>query len=239
VRHANSLGSSVDGTVVANGATLQLENAGGGDVNIANEAVTISGAGMDGNRGALASWTGNNTWGGSVTMVDHSSMFVQSANLSVNGVVSGSGLNLAKIGGGQLTFGGSASNTYDGMTIVDTGTLVLGKTGGAKAIIGPVQMGNFNASQPNLRMAANEQFGAGVVMTFVNATGAYPRFDLQGTTQTLAGIQDTTTAGVIQNERLGGGGPLVRGPSRLTTTSGLSFTTAICATATLARGHGC
>jgi autotransporter-associated beta strand protein len=206
VRHANSLGSSVDGTVVASGATLQLENAGGGDVNIANEAVTISGAGVDGNRGALASWTGNNTWGGSVTMVDHSAMFVQSANLSVNGVVSGSGLSLAKIGGGQLTFGGSVSNTYDGVTTVDTGTLVLGKTGGAKAIIGPVQMGNFNTSQPNLRMAANEQFGAGVVMTFVNAPGNWTRFDLQGTAQTLAGLDGATGGGVVQNERLGGGG---------------------------------
>ena len=214
VRHANSLGSPVDGTVVASGATLQLENAGGGDVNIANEAVTISGAGMNGNRGALASWTGNNTWGGSVTMADHSAMFVQSANLSVNGVVSGSGLSLAKIGDGQLTFGGLVSNTYDGATIVDTGTLVLGKTGGAKAIIGPVQMGNFNGSQPNLRMAANEQFGAGVVMTFVNAPGNWTRFDLQGTAQTLAGLDGATGGGVVQNERLGGGGTF--GPATLT-----------------------
>ena len=205
-RNNAALGSSSAGTLVAAGATLQLENAGGGDVNIGSEALTISGTGVSGNRGALASWAGNNTVGGTVSLAADSSVLVNTGTLAVNGVVSGA-FGLRKTGGAELTLGGAASNTFTGMTIVDNGTLVLAKTGGAFAIVGNVQMGSGTAgNQPNLRMGANEQFGAGVVMTFLNPVGSYPRFDLQGTTQTLAGVNDATGAGVIQNERLGGGG---------------------------------
>ncbi len=204
-RNNSALGSSADGTVVASGGTLQLENLGGVDTVISNEALTISGTGMLGNRGALASWTGNNTWGGSVTMAANSSVFVNAGTLAINGVVGGTGFNLSKTGAGQLTLGGAASNTYTGTTIVDNGNLVLAKTGGAFAIVGNVQMGNGTANQPNLRMGGNEQFGPGVVMTFANPAGQFTRFDLLGTTQTLAGISNTTGTGVIQNGGIGVG----------------------------------
>ena len=123
-------------------------------------------------------------------------------------------LALSKLGGGSLTLAGSAANTFTGTTILDNGNLFLSKANGIPAISGNVQMGNGSAgNQPNLRMMANEQFGAGVVMTFVNPFGSFPRFDLQGTTQALAGVADATGAGVIQNERFGGGG--TTGPATL------------------------
>ncbi len=219
-RNSSALGSSADGTVVVSGATLQLENAGGGDVNIGNEALTISGAGVGGNRGALASWAGNNTVGGTVSLAADSSVHVNTGTLAVNGVVGGA-FGLSKTGGGELTLGGAASNTFTGTTILDSGNLVLAKTGGAFAIIGNVQMGNGAAgNQPNLRMAGNEQFGAGVVMTFVNPVGSFPRFDLQGTTQTVAGIADATGAGVIQNEKQFGGGTAADATLNINPTSG-------------------
>ena len=92
--------------------------------------------------------------------------------------------------------------------------MVLAKTGGAFAITGPVTMGGVNTNQPHLRMTVNNQFAPGVVVTFVNATSNWARFDLQGTNQTLAGIQCTTGGGIIQNERNGGGG--TAGPATLT-----------------------
>lgn len=210
VRHANALGSAVGGTTVASGATLQLENGGGGDVNIASEAVSITGDGVGGARGALASWTGNNTWGGSVTMTGNSSVFVNTGSLAVNGVISG-GFNMTKTGAGNLILGGTSANTYSGTTVVDNGVLTLNKTPGNFAIVGPVQMGGGNTNQPHLRMSQNNQFGPGVVMTFVNAAGGWTRFDLQGTSQTLAGLQSNAAGGVIQNERLGGGGTTAPG----------------------------
>ena len=204
-RNNAALGSSADGTVIASGGTLQLESLGGVNANIASESLTISGTGMLGNRGALASWAGDNSWGGSVTMAANSSVHVNAGTLAVNGVISGTGFNLSKTGAGLLTLGGAASNTYTGTTIVDNGNLVLAKTGGAFAIVGNVQMGNGTANQPNLRMGGNEQFGPGVVMTFANPAGQFTRFDLLGTTQTLAGISNTTGTGVIQNGGIGVG----------------------------------
>lgn len=205
LRNNLGLGSAVDGTVVASGATVQLESATG--VNVGGEAITISGTGALGNRGALASWSGSNTWGGAVSLAANSSVHVQAGAFAINGVVSGTGTNFTKTGAGELVLGGTLSNTLTGTTILDNGNFVLGKTGGAFAIMGNVQLGNGTAgNQPNLRMAANEQFGAGVVVTLANPAGSWTRFDLQGTTQTLAGIQSTTGGGVIQNEKIGGGG---------------------------------
>jgi autotransporter-associated beta strand protein len=205
-RHANALGSAADGTIVASGATLQFEN----NVAIAGEGVTITGTGVGGNRGALASWSGNNSWGGSVTVAGNSTLLVQSGSLAVNGIIGGGATNLTKFGGGTLTIGGTASNTHSGTTIIDNGTTILAKTGGANAIVGTVQMGGGNGNQPNLRMSASGQFGTGVVMNFANASGNWARLDLQGTTQTLAGLNAGTIAtqagAVIQNERFGGGG---------------------------------
>ena len=132
------------------------------------------------------------------------------ADASISSVIAGTD-GFTKLGAAQLTLNGSSSNTFTGTTVVDNGTLVLGKTGGAFAIIGNVQMGGTIGNEPNLRMAANEQFGSGVVMTFVNPAGSYPRFDLQGTTQTLAGVSDATGAGVIQNEKFNGGGTAAAG----------------------------
>ncbi len=108
---------------------------------------------------------------------------------------------------------GSQSNTYTGKTVVDgqgSGTaqasLWLEKTGGAVAIAPNtvVQMGSGTGGQFNLRMGQNEQFGAGVVMNWVNASGQWGRFDLKGTTQTLAGINSGTLTvqgnGIVQNQ---------------------------------------
>jgi autotransporter-associated beta strand protein len=132
--------------------------------------------------------------------------------------------NFQKTGSGTQTLSGATPNTYTGTTTVDNGTLVLGKSAGIAAIVGPVQMGSGPAGkQPNLRMTANGQFGPNVVMTFVNPVGSNPRFDLQGTTQTLAGIVDSTGAGVVQNERLGGGGTAAAGTLTLNGTGTYSF----------------
>ncbi|CAN5667549.1 autotransporter-associated beta strand repeat-containing protein [soil metagenome] len=154
----------------------------------------------------------------------YSSIGANSAgNHFLNGVISGAGdfamsrYTSAASGPVTITIGGSSSNTYTGKTVVDgqnaNTSLILAKTGGAVAIAAgtTVQMGNNTTSQFNLRMGANEQFGAGVVMNFVNSSGNWGRFDLQGTTQTLAGINagtlGTQGGGVIQNQNVNGVDP--------------------------------
>lgn len=93
----------------------------------------------------------------------------------------------------------------------------LEKTGGAVAIPGGtvVQMGNGTGGQFNLRMGGNEQFGPGVVMNFVNASGQWGRFDLLDTTQTLAGLQ-------CGNPATQGGGVIQNGGLNLNTATGLA-----------------
>jgi len=122
---------------------------------------------------------------------------------------------------------GASSNTFTGKTVVDgqhgRATLNLMKTGGAVAIAAntTVQMGSATGGEANLRMgddqltgatvgagrnAWDNQFGSGVVLNFVNASGQWMRFDLQGTNQTLAGLNAGTLAtqagAVIQNQNL-------------------------------------
>jgi hypothetical protein len=59
--------------------------------------------------------------------------------------------------------------------------------------------------QPYLRTTQNNQFGANAVMSFANGATGYTRLELQGTSQTLAGIQGTTGSGVIQDRESGTG----------------------------------
>ncbi|HEX7262097.1 MAG TPA: cadherin domain-containing protein, partial [Luteolibacter sp.] len=156
------------------------------------------------------------------------------SNNTFSGVISGGGeLSMSRYTGWNggtpmvvdFNLTGTASNTFTGLTVVDgqgaKASLRLMKTGGAVAIPGGnvVQMGNSTStSAANLRMGDvttvgatrsqwNNQFGTtngGVLMNFVNVSGQWMRLDLQGTNQSLAGLNagtDVTQGGaVIQNQ---------------------------------------
>ena len=141
-------------------------------------------------------------------------------DFTLGGAVSGnSNLVVNLDANGQTRFNGGTANTYTGNTTIlapssaATASVFLGKTGGAVAIQGGtiVTMGSTGGTgQANLRMSANEQFGTssgGVQMDFANPSGQWMRFDLLGTTQTLAGINTgnltTQGSGVVQNGGVG------------------------------------
>ena len=122
-----------------------------------------------------------------------------SADSVFSGIVRDGGaraLALTKGGAGTLTFFGADPNTYTGDTTLRNGRIGLGKTGGAVAI--PGDFIADNALSPVVFTPESNQFGPGSVMYFVNAGGDYGRFELLGTTQTLAGVDDSTSRGVIQ-----------------------------------------
>ena len=87
--------------------------------------------------------------GGAVTS-GSGALTVTSGNygsLTINSIISGSGMELVKAGGG-VTLGGADSNTYNGTTYV-SGTLTANKTGSAVAIPGNLVIqngGQFNAN---------------------------------------------------------------------------------------------
>jgi fibronectin-binding autotransporter adhesin len=141
IQNAAALGTgtnaAANGTTVSAGAQLQLQN-----VNVANERLTLNGAGPFGT-GALHNVAGDNTWGGSVVLATASTVNVVDAadTLTFSNVVSGSG-RLTKTGLGTLAYTGAASNTNTGGTTVADGILELNKANAAVAIVSALTIGD-------------------------------------------------------------------------------------------------
>lgn len=127
-RHDNALGAggAGNGSIVESGATLQLQEDGVDGtpgVIIAGEAVTLNGHGVNGNRGALASWRGNNEWTGPVTLASDSTILVNQGSFTISGAVQGD-YDLTKSEVGTLILNNGGTN-YTGDTTVAEGTLRL------------------------------------------------------------------------------------------------------------------
>jgi autotransporter-associated beta strand protein len=129
------------GTIVQNGATLQVQN----NINVTTEQLQITGAGFGG-IGALDSALNANTWGGPIVLAGDSSIGAEaSSTLTVNQTISESVTpsQLAKVGPGTLllTGGTGTGNTYTGLTTVAAGVLQLNKTAGVTDIPADLTVG--------------------------------------------------------------------------------------------------
>ncbi len=122
---ATSLGAITAGTVVANGATLDVLN-----VTVVGEQLTLTGTGFGSlvtgsnfvqARGALL-FTGGGTWNGNISSSADVVINTNGGGSIVNGIISGT--NLTKLGSNQLTL--NAANTFTGNVTVMAGTLALG-----------------------------------------------------------------------------------------------------------------
>ena len=156
---------------------------------IASEGLTLNGSG--GGLGALDNVSDTNSWSGSITLASSSTIECDAGRLSlagvagagfgmtfkvasmggmlVNGVISGTGSTLTKEGGGQLTLGGTAVNTYSGTTLISHGTL---------ALRGPVGI----PSTPMIEVAAGATFDVtGVTGGFVLGASAEQTLKGSGT----------------------------------------------------------
>ena len=156
----------------------------------------------------------------------------EASSPTLSGVISGPGelsmsVRTGGAGTGNISLTGTASNTYAGKTVINgvnttnAANMRLMKTNSPTANTalsipgGIVQMGNKTLGQANLligdtastgalRSQWDNQFGSGVVMNFVNPLAPnFIRFSLQGSNQTLAGVNagnaTTSAAAVIQN----------------------------------------
>ncbi|MDZ7619023.1 MAG: autotransporter-associated beta strand repeat-containing protein, partial [Patescibacteria group bacterium] len=79
-QHNSALGSTGGGTVVSNGAALELQ----GGVSIAGESLTITGTGV-GSGGVLRSVSGTNAWTGAIALSGNSSIGVAADTLTLSG----------------------------------------------------------------------------------------------------------------------------------------------------------
>lgn len=90
IRHDAGLGSSAGGTVVSNGARVELA----GGITVAGEAIAINGQGGN-NQGALQTVSGSNTWAGQVLLASG---------------VGGAGTRIGAANGGILHVSGQITN---------------------------------------------------------------------------------------------------------------------------------
>ena len=215
IQNASALGSTVSGTSVASGAALQIQ----GGIAVGTEALSLNGSGVS-NGGAFRNVSGNNSFAGAITFGSASTissdggtltlsgnvnnggfLFTESGagNVTITGVISGSG-GLTKSGAGTLTLSGASSNTYTGVTTVNQGTLVLAKPG---SVLAPAITIGGAGSTATVQLGANFQlYGAN---TTVNAQGQLNLNNFQeyiGTLTVSGGGSVVTGTGLLY---IGGG----------------------------------
>lgn len=128
----NALGSTAGGTVISNGATLQIQ----GDIAVGAEGLTLSGAGV-GSKGAVRNIFGNNSWDGNVTLSANSRVNSDLGTLTFNGDFSSSSSTLTVGGLGNVELLGKINTGSGGLTLDGLGTVTLG---GSNAFTGAVNV---------------------------------------------------------------------------------------------------
>ena len=116
IQNADALGTTAAGTTVASGAALAIQ----GGITVGAEALTLNGTGIT-NGGALRNISGNNTFGGAITLASASRINSDAGLLTLSGAISGSGFG--------LTVGGAGNTTVSGVIATDAGTLTKDGTG--------------------------------------------------------------------------------------------------------------
>lgn len=180
----SGLGSTANGTIVLNGATLELGFLNG----LVAEPISLRGAGLGTTAGALHV-TGRahlrNQFPSifsALDLADTATIRVESdRNLTVDGFISGIG-PLTKTGLGSLVFSNSSPNTYVGDTVVKEGTLELRKPGNTIAVPGHLTVG----PAPVGSSATTRWYQSGAMPVNTIATiNANSLLDLNGNNQTL------------------------------------------------------
>jgi autotransporter-associated beta strand protein len=222
IQHATALGTTAGQTTVNSPSTLELL----GNIAVGNESLTLNGVGMTVGYypvGALRNVSGDNTWGGPVTLglasrINSDSGTLTLANtldlktfvltvggygdVTLSGGISGAG-QLTKDGLGTLTLSGaSANNNLTNLTYVTEGTLVLAKTAGvAVSNLTLTGSATYNGAYGLARYVANSANPqiSGTVTLNANANGA-GQLDFNGSTDTLADVT-INSAGAVANSR--------------------------------------
>lgn len=175
--------------IAVNAGTLQAY----GNRVFANNLDFAAGTTLDNDGG------GNQIWSGTVdltgTVADTVNLNARNGAITLSGAVTGaSKVNLN--GNNVVYLAGATSNTYSGTTtLASLGQLVLAKTGGAVAVPGDMVMA-ATGTRALLSATQDNQFGPDSVLRYTG-TGDN-RFELKGTTQTVAGLDSTgATPGYI------------------------------------------
>jgi autotransporter-associated beta strand protein len=146
--NANALGTTSAGTVVASGATIDLNGQA-----IAGEALTIQGNGINTNGALFNSSSAAASWSGAVSLTNDTTIGVTNGSITISGNIgqTGSGKNLTKVGAGTLFLSGS--NSYSGLTTMNGGTIQVSSPNALAAASALAGSGSANITNV-LRLAA-------------------------------------------------------------------------------------
>jgi fibronectin-binding autotransporter adhesin len=140
----NALGSTAAGTIVTSGAELRLTN----NITVPAESLLINGSGVGGTSGALRNYSGNNTYGGTVTIGTAGSTIYSDANtMTLSGGIA--------TGGNAFIVGGAGNTTTSG-TVTGSGSVT--------------KNGSGTATFSNLAAVGNVTVNAGT-LTFSGSSG--------------------------------------------------------------------
>jgi len=183
--HAGALGTIDAGTTVASGATLALQ----GNITVAaGESLTVSGTGAGG-VGALNNRSGDNTFGGPVTLAANTTLGATAGTLTLSGALgqSGGSRDLATAGAGNLVLT-AASSVSGAVTIGGTGLTTLANAGGQ--VFGSVS-GITISSGATLALGASNQINDAANLTLSGGTlnvGSY--------SETMRQLSQTTASAI-------------------------------------------
>lgn len=219
ITNATALGTTAAGTRVLGGATLEMS----GGITIGAEALELHGTGFSKQRGALASTSGTNTYGGAVTLVtdplvstqDTSvAISTQAGKLTFTGAVStaaGKDANLTVTGGGDTEFSSDLNTGAGALVKNGTGTMTLSSSttaagiGGSTTVAGGTLVLN-TAAEKLSNTAALNLAGGNLTLTgagtenvgSINLTAGGAEINLGSGTLASAGAL-TRTAGASVN----------------------------------------
>lgn len=231
-RHSTSLGSIAAGTEVVGGAALEMQ----GDINISYEAITLRGYGIS-NGGALRNISGDNTFGGLITLTSAGGTEISSdsGSLTITGGTTGN-VPLVFDGAGDMIFStaplsGSGLITKNGAGMV-TLNFPNANTGTFTINAGTVTYGVDNAM---LTPAIIVSGGTLDIVTFSDMVGAVTLGTLDlasgtitGTSGLLSATAWTVNQGTISAQISGVAAALVKStPGTVTLTRANSFTGAV------------
>jgi fibronectin-binding autotransporter adhesin len=202
--HPDALGGvSTSGVIVRHTGTLSLE----ASMTIGNRQLDLAGTGVA-NNGALVVTPGNTVeWGTGTTVVNLNAVGALNPNitlLNIGGDMTlnatiGGGAQLTKIGGGNLTYSGTAQNSNTQAVNVNQGILTLDKAGAVAAVRGTLTINDLSNFDPA---------GAGIVT--YGTSGGSNNID-NGVSVTinddgqllLAGASDTIATLTVNGSRVG------------------------------------